>query len=124
MKKRFSVFRKLCAAALAAVILLTAVAVLPATASRLEADSMYDMISEYQSYYLAHKDAIDTLARGMWNLEGSIKIFDYRIPKEDAGKVFRIAVNTHPELFYVCQNFKYYSAKSGGVSYITLLAEI
>lgn len=116
MKRSFSY--KFISVLLTAVMLLLSIVMVPVNASQMQGDQLFGYISEYDDFYQTHKGAIDTLARGMWNMETNIYIREFNVPRDDAEMLFTVLMNTHPELFYVSRRYYYKLVNSNGVSYI------
>ena len=99
--------KKLFAAILAAATVLTAWALVPASAVQIVDDQTFGHISEFKTFCDAHQGAADRVAEGMYELETDIDIYDFRIEISDAKTLFTAVIHTHPELFYVSGRFGY-----------------
>ena len=101
--------KKLLTALLSAAVTLTTLAAVPASAIQLGDDMTFGHISEFKDFCDAHRGAVDAVAKGMYDLETDINIYDYGIGTSDARTLFTAVIRTHPELFYVSGRFSYSS---------------
>ncbi len=99
--------KKLLTALLAAAVTLTALAAVPASAVQLGDDMTFGHISKFKAFCDAHRGAVDAVAKGLYDLETDIDIYDYRIEPSDVKTLFTAVNRTHPELFYVSGRFGY-----------------
>lgn len=93
--------RKRAALFLAAALLFTSLAIVPANSAQLQSEQTFGHISEHKAFYDANKDAVDKIANDLWDMKTTVNIYEYRIPTEELGTLVNTVIHTHPELFYV-----------------------
>lgn len=118
MKTSFSLRGKALAFFVAAVLLVTSLAIAPVSAAQLKDDQTFGHISEYKAFYDEYKDAVDKVANGLFNLETRIDVSEYGVPLDDIKTLYTTVVHTHPELFYVSGSYSYSYYQQNGQQYV------
>ena len=91
----------------AAVLAATMLTVSVSAASAATPKTPKGFITEHDALYAQYGDAIDDLAEGLYNMEEEIELYSYQIPSSLVGSIYETCVHTHPELFYLSENYYY-----------------
>lgn len=106
------------AALILTLALLLGAVLIPASAATLGEDMTFGKISEYKDFYEQHKHAVDTVAKGIYDLETQIDIADDHIRTDDLATLYTVVTHTHPELFYAGLVYNYTYYRKNGVDYV------
>ena len=75
-------------------------------------------ITAETEFYNAHREAVEHLAEGLYNMEESIDMSDFNILISDFPKLMKASFESNPDLFYIEQDYSWSCNYYSGSNYI------